>query len=136
MEQIGQGKLRIEAFTASEALPVEKTHIRVSGADENNSSIQFSSFTDANGISADILLPAPWSGYSLTPQGQQIPYSTYDVVISKDGFYTKTICGVPIFDGTLAVLPIEMLPLAYDENGDVQKQKNINSDIYENENLI
>ena len=61
--------------------------------------------------------------------------AVYNVELVKDGFYPKRIDSVPIFSGTTAVLPIEMIPIAYKDNGEIIPKDNLNSIIYENENL-
>ena len=73
--------------------------------------------------------------YSTSPGASEAPYSVYNAEISKYGFYPKRIDNIPIFNGISAVLPIEMIPLSYENDGSISEQNNLNSTIYENENL-
>ena len=135
MNYTGIGQLQARVFTASDALPVENAIVKISGAGENYRDIQYSLLTDVDGITKTVTLPTPSKDFSLAPGEAEFPYSVYDVEIFKDGFYTKKIHDVPIFDSIKAVLPIEMMPLIYDKDGNVVEVKNIDSTIIENPRL-
>ena len=129
------GKLRIRTYAAAEALPVESALIKIYGTDEYNKDVAYSLLTDSDGITAEISLPAPLRSYSVSPGAKKCPYAVYNVEIAKSGFYPKRIDNVPLFAGTSAVLPIEMIPLSYADDGSIIPQSNLNSTIYENEHL-
>ena len=129
------GNLRVRTFTAAGALPIENALIKIYGAESYNNGIAYSLLTDNDGITQELSLPAPLKLYSASPGAKESPYAVYNVEIAKDGFYPKQIENVPIFSGTSAVLPIEMIPLSYMKNGDIAPQSNLNSIIYENEHL-
>ena len=129
------GNIRIRTYTAAGALPIDGVLVKIYGADEYNRDVMYSLITDENGITKEISLPAPPRAYSAAPGAKEMPYSVYNVELSKSGFYPKRIDNVPIFNGIDAVLPIEMIPLSYNQDGTVQGQENLNSVIYENENL-
>ena len=129
------GNIRIRTYTAAGALPIDGVLVKIYGADEYNRDVMYSLITDENGITKEISLPAPPRAYSAAPGAKEMPYSVYNVELSKSGFYPKRIDNVPIFNGIDAVLPIEMIPLSYNQDGTVQSQGNLNSVIYENENL-
>lgn len=129
------GNIRIRTYTAAGALPIDGVLVKIYGADEYNRDVTYSLITDENGITKEISLPAPPRAYSAAPGAKEMPYSVYNVELSKSGFYPKRIDNVPIFNGIDAVLPIEMIPISYNQDGTVQSQGNLNSVIYENENL-
>ena len=129
------GNIRIRTYTAAGALPIDGVLVKIYGADEYTTDIAYSLITDEDGITKTVSLPAPPKAYSAAPGAKEMPYSVYNVELSKSGFYPKRIDNVPIFNGIDAVLPIEMIPLSYNQDGTVQKQDNLNSVIYENENL-
>ena len=129
------GNMRIRAYTAGGALPVEGALVKIYGSDDYNKDTVYSILTDVDGITKEIALPAPPKVYSASPGAKESPYSVYNVEIAKDGFYPKRIDNVPIFNGIRALLPIEMIPLLYADDGSVIKQNNLNSTIYENEHL-
>ena len=135
MNYDGTGKIRVRAYTADGALPVEGTLVKIYGADEYNKDVKYSLITDSNGITDEISVPTPSKQYSTSPGALENPYAVYNVELAKDGYYPKRIDNVPVFSDVKAFLPIEMMPLAYSENGDVMPSQNLNSVIYENENL-
>ena len=129
------GSIRVRAYTAAGALPTEGALIKIYGADEYTNGIVYSVLTDEDGITKELSLPTPPRAYSTAPGAISSPYSVYNVEISKDGFYPKRIDNVPLFNGISAVLPIEMIPLSYSEDGTLIPQSNLNSTVYENEHL-
>lgn len=135
MDRKSFGTIQIRAYTASGALPIENAVVKITGADQSNGDIQYSVLTDSDGITEIIFLPTQERKYSLEPNSKEAPYSIYDAKISKEGYYTKVIKSIPIFEGTKATLPVEMIPLSYAENGELKKMDNLNTTIYENENL-
>jgi len=129
------GSIRIRAYAASGALPIEGVLVKIYGADEYNRDVMYSLITDVDGVTKEISLPAPSESLSTSPSAAESPYSVYNIELTKAGFYSKRIDNVPIFADTTAILPIEMIPLTYTFNGYVVPQNNLNSVIYENENL-
>jgi len=125
------GTMIIRTYGASNALPVEGVLVRVRGADEFNRMSEFSLFTDEDGLTNEIKLPAPSKSYSLSQGSKEVPFAIYDVEISKDGFYTKKIQNVAVFSGIRSFLPVNMIPV---EEG-AYPRGNINAVITENESL-
>ena len=135
MKYDGFGNIRVRTYTAAGALPVEGTLVKIYGADEYNTDVKYSILTDIDGITEMLSLPAPSMAYSTSPGAPESPYAVYNVELVKDGYYPKKINNVPIFSNTTAVLPIEMIPISYSENGEIMRKDNLNSTVYENENL-
>ncbi len=135
MDYTGIGQLQARIFTASDALPIENATVKIKGAGENYRDIQYSLLTDVDGITKVVTLPTPSKNFSLSPSAAEFPYAVYDVEIAKEGYYTKRIHDVPIFDSIKAILPIEMLPLIYNSDGEIVKIENIDSTITENPRL-
>ena len=104
------GTLRVRAYTASGALPVEGATVRIMGALENNRLVAYSSITDRNGQSDLFTLPAPSVNYSLAPMANELPYSEYEREISAPGYYTKKIRGITVFPGINSIQLINMIP--------------------------
>lgn len=135
MTYTDSGSLKIRAYSASGAIPTEGVLIKIYGADDYNKDVQYSLITDSDGITKELYLPTPPLSYSMSPGAAEAPYSVYNVELAKNGFYPKRIDNVPIFAGIKSTLPIEMIPLAYSEDGYTLPQENLNSVIYENEHL-
>lgn len=129
------GKIRVRTYAASDALPVKDVLVKIYGTDEYNKDVKYSLITDSDGITDLISLPTPAKSYSTSPGADENPYAVYNVELVKEGYYPKRIDNVPIFSGTTAVLPIEMILLAYTAEGKLIENNNLNSVIYENENL-
>ncbi len=135
MKYDSSGSMKIRTYAASGAIPVEGVLVKIYGADEYNKDVMYSVITDVDGVTKEIPLPAPAESLSTSPGAVEAPYSVYNVELVKAGFYPKRIDNVPIFADRTAILPIEMIPLTYTFNGYVVPQSNLNSVIYENENL-
>lgn len=119
------GTLRIRAFTAGGALPVRGAIVRVIGSGEGNGSVVYSVETDADGITARISLPAPNGKLSLSPSPSEFPYALYDLEITAEGYYTKTVKGISVFEGVETVQQIAMIP-GYRGGEDEYPRENLN----------
>ena len=130
------GNLSVRALTGGGALPVEGAVVRISGAGENNSDIEYSLITDLDGITERIDLPAPSIEFSLNPGQSEQAYSLYNVEISSEGYYTKRIFDVPLFEGISAVQLVDMVPKGkIHGEGVTYPRGNLNVIVLENENL-
>ena len=72
----------------------------------------YDSHTDSSGILDNLQLPAPDKSLSETEQGScgLAPYATYDIFVSHPGFISTYLENVPIFDSTVSIQSVEMLP--------------------------
>ena len=59
------GILQIRAYRASEALPVENSIVKITGADEYSSDIRISRITGSDGLTEEVRLPTPSIDLSL-----------------------------------------------------------------------
>lgn len=62
-------------------------------------------------------LPAPPANEANSP-GNNTPYSTYNIDVSQNGYYSHTYQNVPIFDRITALQPVELVPLSANGTGD------------------
>lgn len=103
------GYLRVQAVTADGAFPVEGAAVIVTDSDGGTVA---SLRTDRSGLTETIPLFAPSASLSQAPEnGGTLPYSTYTVEISKDGFYPVEDYSVPVFDGITSIQRANMIPL-------------------------
>ncbi len=123
------GFLQINTYSAGGAVPTPEINVRIFGNDDMNRSVNYSIFTDRNGQSAVIPLPAPSEEYSQSPNSPEQGYSTYNIEAFRDGFYPKRLFDVAIFPGITSVLNLEMIP-----NGGLNK--NVTSPIIDNISII
>lgn len=104
------GSLSVRAYTAGGALPIADASVTITGAEEDNRDIVYILFTDNDGVTESVKLPAPSREYSQSPNPSQAPYAVYDIEISADGYLGKRITGVPVFAGVYSIQPIAMIP--------------------------
>lgn len=126
------GTITVKAYTAGGALPVAKTVVRISGADDENKFVEYSLLTDADGITPKITLPAPNKSESLSPGAKEFPYALYDIQVTADGYYQKRINNVALFSGIDTFQPVNMIPISVYESGVDFPQDTLNSTVYEN----
>ena len=129
------GGLQIQARKANSAYPVGGTSVRILGAEEANRFVAYSVMTDDDGSSPTVILPAPDPTYSLSSGAPESPYAIYDVQISKEGYYPKLISSVAIFPDTVAILPVNMIPLSEHTPLESYPRGNLTATVRENENL-
>ena len=129
------GTLSVRAYSAGEAEPISGAVVRIKGAEEDNRFVIYSLLTDYDGITKTVTLPAPAKSNSLSPGAKEIPYSVYDIEITKDGFYTKRFFNVAVFSGINAVLPVNMIPNGNNAVHDNFPHGNLNVIITENPSL-
>ncbi|MBR2931077.1 MAG: hypothetical protein IKC32_07600 [Clostridia bacterium] len=103
------GELYVRASLADAALPVEGAKVIVRGADEYNGDVEFSLLTNRDGLTETVRLPTPAKIYSESAFPKEAPYAVYDVEISKEGYLTKRVLGVPIFSSVRSLLPVNMI---------------------------
>ena len=106
----GTGYLKVQTVSARGAFPVVGAVVIVT--DSEGRSIA-SLRTDRSGLTETLPLSAPPRSLSQSPDnGGVVPYSTYTVQISKDGFYPVEDYSVPIFDGITALQRTNMIPFS------------------------
>lgn len=105
---MGTGYLTIQARTGSDALPVGNAHVILH---DTNGTAQYETYTDANGNTEPLALPAPDMKYTLDPNYREPAYSVWDVDVEKTGFLNLHIHDVEVVDTQTSLLPVQMLPL-------------------------
>ena len=109
----GQGWLQVRVTSARGAFPIEGAVVMVltdpnAGSGEQSSVIR-TLRTDRSGLTETVPLPAPPRYLSQTP-GAAKPYATYNISVSKDGYYDVEGLGIPVFDGVVSTQAINLLP--------------------------
>lgn len=102
------GILQVYASISGQAAPLAGVQILVYGAD---GAAAGTLFTDENGASPELALPAPDKRYSLEESNTTVlPYGVYDLVATAQGWQTVEMLGVQVFDGQTTVARLEFLP--------------------------
>jgi hypothetical protein len=114
----GYGYMIVRVSTARGAIPLENAIVTVHNYDPEFESgrgdIIAVYTTDASGRTERFALPAPSRELSLSP-GNGKSYETYNVSVTKEGYYQQYYLNVPIFEGITAIQNADMIPLA--DNG-------------------
>ena len=108
---IGEGYLIMNVSSASGALPIKDARVHITGADTQNKDTEYNLTTNESGRSERIALKAPSRSLSLSP-GNPYGFARYTAVVTKDGYYTQTFEGLPVFDGITSIQPVLLVPLA------------------------
>ena len=104
------GYLRVQVFTADEALPLQNASVIITQEDaKGDSTLIHVMTTNQDGTTQLIGLPAPDASLSQKP-GQGIPYSEYNITVSVSGYYPRIFERVPIFPGQVAIQNAAMMP--------------------------
>lgn len=104
-----EGTLKIQAFTARQALPVPGTHIIISKQIGDDMHIFFEGDTDESGIIDGIILPAPARSSSETPF-QPHPFTMYDIQAQHPLYVPQDLRYGVIFEGVKSIQPIDLIP--------------------------
>lgn len=105
------GYLIVNVSTARGAIPLAGATVTVLYEEPDNTSVFTVMTTDTAGKTDRTALPAPDRALSESP-GNSKPYATYTLQVDKEGYYSVTNTGVPVFSGVTSIQPVEMLPLA------------------------
>ena len=103
------GTLKIQAYTAGGALPVDNVKVKISKTINGVKEELYTLLTDTSGIIDNIVLPAPDRSLSLTP-GNVKPFATYEIEATHPKFIAQKFLSVPIFDGIESIQPLQMVP--------------------------
>ena len=80
-----QGSLKVMAFTAYQAIPIENAEIIITKEIGGNNVLFFRGYTDSSGIIDNITLPAPTSGYD-DNSFQTSSTTSYRLTAMKDNY--------------------------------------------------
>lgn len=108
------GSLSVRAYTAGGALPISGAIVRIFGAEDENREIVYSLLTDLDGVTEHISLPTPPRELSENPDSASPPFAIYDIEVEKEGYFSKRLYNVPVFEGINSEQPIAMIPISED----------------------
>ena len=114
------GFLIVNVKTANGALPLENASVTVYSSpppSKNNepslkdTDVIFSLRTDENGKTQKVALKTKPLALSQTPD-ERFPNLTYNILVTRDGYYDNTYLNVPIFEGITSVQEVLLIPLS------------------------
>ncbi len=114
-----RGTLRVKTYSSNGLYPVGNSRVVVYKEIDGEKYYIYDSHTDSSGILDNLLLPAPDKSLSQTEQGTGglAPCATYSIFVSRPGFVDTHLENVPIFDSTVSIQAVEMLPAVSGEPG-------------------
>ncbi len=110
------GFLIVNVNTANGALPLEGARVTIyasSPTDGANldSNIIYTLKTDKNGKTEKVALQTKSKELSLS-SSNPIPYDSYNITVTRDGYYDSSYLGVPIFQGITSLQNASLIPLS------------------------
>lgn len=113
----GIGYLIVRVTTANGAIPLSDATVVIRGNTPETSGVMHTQYTDRDGTTQKLPLPAPPASEANAP-GNSTPYATYNIDVSRAGYFNHTYQNVPIFDRITALQPVELVPLSANGTGD------------------
>ena len=114
----GYGYMIVRVTTARGAIPLENAIVTVHNYDpefeRGKGDVIAVYTTNSSGLTERFALPAPPRELSMTP-GNGKTYETYNLSVTKSGYYQQYYNNVPIFEGITAIQNADMIPLS--DNG-------------------
>ena len=103
------GKIKILAFTAYGAVPIENAEILITKKVGNKEILFYRGFTNSSGVISNIDLPAPI--YVEKPEFDDIPkYTMYDLTAIHEGYETIKKYRVGMFGNVKIIQYVKMTP--------------------------
>ena len=110
----GYGYMIVRVTTARGAIPLEGAIVTVHNYDpefESGRGDVIATYkTDSSGLTPRFALPAPPRELSMSP-GNGKSYLTYNLSVTKPGYYQQYYTNAPIFEGITAIQNADMIPL-------------------------
>ena len=104
------GFLKIFVTTAQKALPVQGARCIVSRTFGSEPYIFYTVSTNQDGATQPMPLPAPVRRLSEDPNENVLPFASYDITVTKNGFLDVRLQDVAIFDGIISIQSIDLIP--------------------------
>lgn len=103
------GSLKIQAFTAYQAIPIPDTEILITKKINDQQVLFFKGYTDSSGIIENIELPAPPS-LSSTELEATPAYTIYDLTAINEGYETIKRYEIGMFGDIKVIQYVKMTP--------------------------
>ncbi len=106
-EGAGTGGVRFFVSTGSGAVPLEGASINIQNEQGDGVAAVY---TDQNGLSPEVWLPAMPTEASETP-GEVRPYNVYNADVILFGYSDESYLKIPVFEGIVSLQSVTLLPL-------------------------
>ncbi len=109
----GTGGLSVNVTTLRRLYPVSNALVTVFTGAPDNMTVIDTDVTDQSGRSGVFKLKTPMRQESQQPENDgKLPYSSYNVSVSSDGYVEQIAMNVPVFSGVISVQGIDLNPIA------------------------
>lgn len=129
------GYMIVRVTTARGAIPLEGATVTVSDYFDENTKERGNAIytlkTNASGLTDKFALPAPPRELSQSP-GNGKSYLTYNIAVTKDGYYQQNYINAPVFEGITSIQNADMIPLS--DNGQTDRFDPFGNIFFETEN--
>lgn len=129
------GYMIVRVTTARGAIPLEGALVTVSDytiePQRGRGDVIAVYSTNASGLTERFALPAPPRSLSMSP-GNGKSYQTYNISVSKDGYYNQSYINAPVFEGITSIQSADLIPLP--DNGQTDNFTTDGSIFFETEN--
>ncbi len=107
------GYLSVSTGTGGKAYPLSDVQIEIYLPNEDNEyTLYRRQISDESGIAEAVAIPTPSPESSLSPNSLYLPYTTVQVRVFRDGYYSAEATEVPIFPGIRSLQYFEMIPVS------------------------
>ena len=131
----GYGYIIVRVSTARGAIPLDGATVTVRNYDPEfevgRGDVISVYTTNSSGLTERFALPAPPRELSMAP-GNGKSYESYNLTVTKDGYFDQEYINVPVFEGITAIQNADLVPLP--ENGQTDREQYDNGRFFENEN--
>lgn len=102
--------LTVRVTAANEAIPIADALVIVTRTVNDETVVEASRITNANGLTESMSLAAVDPALTLRP-GTVIPDILYDVSVSAPDYYRALIRRIPLYGGIPTELPVSLIPI-------------------------
>lgn len=108
------GKLKVEVFTAYQAIPIPDTEIIITKDIGNKKVLFYRGFTNSSGMIENIILPSKEENINYKP-GDTATFTEYDLTAIHEGFERIKKYDIAIFGNLGIIQYVKMIPDSLEE---------------------
>ena len=109
-ENPSTGNLKVQVFTADQAIPIANTQIYITKQIGNYNVLFFQGVTDSSGIIDNIILPAPSPEYNIE-EFETPKFTTYTLIASNDEYKKIKQYQISMFGDVKVLQYIKITPM-------------------------
>ena len=105
------GTVIVRVTSADGAIPIEGATVAFRIVDGGVPRLTAILETDESGETSPVKIQTPSPLLSMSPDPDSLPYSTVNIEVTADGYYTSANMNVPVFAGITSVQNVNMISL-------------------------